>query len=128
MHTQTYALLLYALGITTFLWFWVRNIRRDAEIRKRLEIAEFKARCFEDCEHLDKAYERIHAISDSCLRGSPVVKFAHPAPVPPAADHWYYRVRMDAHDHLFTEEAVREARQRALLLIPSKPDLPNQKP
>lgn len=124
---QTLALVLYTAGLALFAWFYILKARRDAAIQRRLEIAEFKARCFEDCEHLDRAYDRIHAISDSCLRGGPVVRFAHPAPIPPTADHWYYRVRMDALDHLFTEEAVREARQRAMLLIPQarpKPDLP----
>lgn len=117
---MTLAFTLYTLGILTAVWCYVRNVKREAEMRKRLELAEYKAKCYLDCPRLDQAYERIHAISDSCLRGGPVVRFAHPAPIPPTADHWYYRVRMDALDHLFTEEAVREARQRATLLLPAK--------
>lgn len=114
------AFTLYTLGILTAVWCYVRNLKREAELRHRLELAEYRANCYLDCPRLDQAYERIHDISNSALRGAPVVRFAHPAPVPPAADHWYYRVRMDANDHLFTEEAVREARQRARLLIPAK--------
>lgn len=118
---MTLAFTLYTLGILTAVWCYVRNVKREAEMRKRLELAEYKAKCYLDCPRLDQAYERIHDISNSAWRGAPVVRFAHPAPVPPAADHWYYRVRLDDHDHLFTEEAVREARQRAGLLIPAKP-------
>lgn len=116
----TLAFILYTVGLLTAVWCYVRNLKREAEMRRRLELAEYKANCYRDCPRLDQAYERIHDISNSALRGAPVVKFTHPSPVPPTADHWYYRVRMDACDHLFTEEAVREARQRARLLIPQK--------
>lgn len=122
---MTLAFILYTIGLLTAVWCYVRNLRREAELRRRLELAEYKANCYLDCPRLNQAYERIHEISNSALRGAPVVRFAHPAPVPPAADHWYYRVRLDAYDHLFTEEAVREARQRARLLIPVKAPPPS---
>lgn len=128
MQAQTLATVLYTVGVAVFAITWVRNIRRDAETRRRLEIAEFKAKCFEDCQHLDKAYERVHEMADSVLRGCPVVKFKHPPPIPSSADHWYFRVRIEGKDHLFTEEAVRDARNRASLLIhPSSASLPEQK-
>jgi hypothetical protein len=121
---MTLAFTLYTIGILTAVWCYVRNIRREAEMRRRLEMAEYKVCCHLDCPRLNQANERLHAISDSALRGAPVVRFTHPPPVPPTVDPWYYRVRMEAHDHLFTEEAVREARQRALLLIPAKHTFP----
>jgi len=122
------AFVFYALGLLLFAWRLVRNIRNDARVRRLLDIAEYKAQCFEDCDKLAAANERIHEFSNSLLRGFPVVKFRHPEPVPANADHWYYRIRMENLDHLFTEEAVREARRRAELLIPPPPKLTLRKP
>lgn len=109
------AFLLYALGLATFAWFYVLKARRDAALQRHLEIAEYKTHCFEDCPH-----KRLHDITNSAILGSPMVRFAHPSPVPSSADHWYFRVRIEGLDHLFTEEAVRSARRRAELLIPVK--------
>ena len=64
------------------------------------------------------AIERLHAVSDSALRGHPMVQWRHPAPQP-ASDLWYWRARFDGTEYLFTEEAVRTARQRASLLLPA---------
>lgn len=64
------------------------------------------------------AIERLHAVSDSALRGHPMVQWRHPAPQP-ASDLWYWRARFDGTEYLFTEEAVRTARQRAELLLPT---------
>jgi len=70
-----------------------------------------------DCaQKLSLANERVHEIANSCLRGHPLIKWKHPSPTP-ASDHWYWRVRFEGLEYLFTEEAMKQARQRAELLI-----------
>ncbi len=67
------------------------------------------------------AYERLHAVSNSALRGAPVVKWSRPQPVAPGADAWYWRVRVAGEDLLITDEQFRIARHRAAHLL-ARPD------
>lgn len=80
---------------------------------------EERVHCSEHCSALNRAYERLHSVSNSALRGHPLVKWRHPQPVP-AADRWYWRARFEGVEHLFTDEQITAARQRADLHFPSK--------
>ena len=108
--TLSIALLVLFLGIAVLVlcaWIFqdlalIRHLRRE---------------CARAHERAEQAVECLHAVSDSALRGHPMVQWRHPAPQP-ASDLWYWRARFDGTEYLFTEEAVRTARQRADHLLP----------
>ena len=83
-----------------------------------------RADCMKRCTHLNAAYERLHAVSNSNLRGHPLVKWRHPQPVP-SSDTWYWRARFEGLEYLFTEEALRTARTRGALHFESRPAVEN---
>lgn len=66
---------------------------------------------------LSAATEDRHAVANSAMRGCPAVKWARPQPIPEGSDAWYWRAMFAGEPHLFTDEAIREARQRASHLL-----------
>ena len=76
-------------------------------------IRHLRGECTREHERAEQSIERLHAVSDSALRGCPAVKWARPQPVVPGADAWYWRVRVAGEELLLTDEQFRTARQRA---------------
>lgn len=66
---------------------------------------------------INAAYERLHEVSNSAMRGAPAVKWTRSYPVPPGADSWYWRLRVAGGDILLTDEQFKTARERAQHLI-----------
>lgn len=85
------------------------GVRRLRQERIRRERAEADAR---------RANERIHQISNSAMKGHPLVKWRHPQPNP-AGDTWYWRARFEGRNALFTDQAVQAAYQLGNLHFPT---------
>ena len=66
---------------------------------------------------LDAALRDKHDIANSAMKGAPAIKWHRPYPIPPNADAWYWLIRSDNKKFLFTDEARKEAEQRARLLL-----------
>lgn len=81
-------------------------------------IRNLRGECTREHERAEQAIERLHAVSDSALRGCPAVQWRRGEPLAPGADAWYWRVRVAGEELLLTDEAFRTARQRADHLLP----------
>lgn len=104
-------IMIFALAtLSSALAFWLLFAARDiAALRRARDDAEARA---------SKANERLHAVSNSALRGHPLVRWTHPNPSP-ASDRWYWLARFDGRQALFTAEALDTATKRATLLLPA---------
>ena len=83
-------------------------------------VRERRARHASEAEASGKiatAYERLHEVSNSAMRGAPAVKWTRSYPVPTGADPWYWRVRVAGENLLLTDEQFKIARDRASHLI-----------
>ena len=82
-------------------------------------IRHLRRECARAHERAEQAVERLHAVSDSALRGCPAVQWRRGEPLAPGADAWYWRVRVAGEELLLTDEQFRTARQRADHLLPA---------
>jgi hypothetical protein len=89
----------------------LRSHRARAASAEILELKQAQIWQLKRSEQL--AIERLHAVSNSALRGCPAVKWQRPQPVPAGADANYWRIRIAGEYLLLTEEQFRAARQRA---------------
>ena len=115
--TPLFLLLLVLAAVAGALAYLLHRAQTELSI-ERAACRHLRGECSRAHERAEQAIERLHAVSDSALRGHPMVQWRHPAPQP-ASDLWYWRARFDGTEYLFTEEAVRTARQRASLLLPA---------
>lgn len=78
-------------------------------------IRNLRGECTREHERAEQAIERLHAVSDSALRGCPAVQWHRDlaAGLPNGADVWYWHVRVAGEELLLTDEQFRAARQRA---------------
>lgn len=105
---------LLAAAVLAFLWL---DGRVDLAVADR-RISVLQSTIAKLREQLATSDEIRHSVANSALRGCPAVKWHRPYPVPAGADAWYWRAMFAGEPHLFTDEALREARQRAVLLLP----------
>jgi hypothetical protein len=116
--------LFVAAVIFSFLWLDTREALAAADRR----ILQLKAGNDILRAQLAASDEIRHSVANSALRGCPAVKWHRPYPVPAGADAWYWRAMFAGEPHLFTDEALREARQRAVHLLPSGLSVPSATP
>lgn len=85
-----------------------------------VSIEEELAKCRESLAESEGHRE---AVKQSALRGAPLVKWHRDlaAGLPTGADVWYWRIRISGGDILLTDEQYTVAKQRADLLLSSKP-------
>ena len=108
----TFALSLLLLIVIAALGLIARREHSAAAIAAA-DLANTRAQLWQARRDAKTAIERLHAVSDSALRGCPAVKWTRGQPLAPGADAWYWRVRVAGEELLLTDEQFRAARQRA---------------
>jgi len=122
----TFAFLLVA-AVLAFLWLdklvdLAAAERRIVNLQEHVAVLEDTVAALRS--QLSASDEIRHSVANSALRGCPAVKWHRAEPVPPGADAWYWRAMFAGEPHLFTDEALREARQRAAHLLPAGRSVP----
>lgn len=110
-------IIILAIALCGACWFYVEALADLAVALRNLDAR--KAVIDQLREQLSAATEDRHAVANSAMRGCPAVKWARPQPIPEGADAWYWRAMFAGEPHLFTDEAILEARQRASHLLAS---------
>lgn len=107
---MTFLLLpLFALVVTLAAgWYNERRARHAAENAAAAKI--------------NAAYERLHEVSNSALRGAPAVRWTHRV-LATGRVHHYWRLCHDGRDALISEIAMTNAKRLADLILPDEPEV-----
>ena len=115
--TPLFLLLLVLAAVAGALAYRLKCAQTELGI-ERAACRHLRGECTREHERAEQAIERLHAVSDSALRGAPAVLWTHRV-LETGRVHHYWILRHDGQQALISEHAMRNAKTLARLILPA---------